>query len=147
MSQGEQKVAQNPSDKLWWVNYLQAYITNNTLVWFEIYRQTFFDNETSSSVQNKWTRRESKEDWKLRYKSAIRRPFESAVLEQIQRSVTPSQMREAQWDAEANQAGPTKNEQREAYKSLGGRKPKNKGVRGENTAKINARDESGYIST
>ncbi|EOR04185.1 DNA-directed RNA polymerase II subunit RPB9 [Wallemia ichthyophaga EXF-994] len=104
-------------------------------IWFEIYRQRFFDGESTQSLQGKWTRRESRQDWKLMYKSANRRPFESAVVEQLERSITPSQIREAQWDAEANKPPPTKNEQREEYKLLKGRKPRSKGVRGENTSK------------
>ncbi|TIA94460.1 hypothetical protein E3P81_00049 [Wallemia ichthyophaga] len=113
-------------------------------IWFEIYRQRFFDGESTQSLQGKWTRRESRQDWKLMYKSANRRPFESAVVEQLERSITPSQIREAQWDAEANKPPPTKNEQREEYKLLKGRKPRSKGVRGENTSK-GVRDESGSI--
>ncbi|TIA91059.1 hypothetical protein E3P99_01219 [Wallemia hederae] len=114
-------------------------------IWFEIYRQRFFDGETTSSLQGKWTRRESRQDWKLQYKSANRRPFESAVVEQLERTVTPSQMRESEWAAQANRAPPTKNEQREEYKQLKGRKPRNKGVRGENASR-GIRDESGLIN-
>lgn len=78
------------------------------------------------------------------YKSAQSRPFSSAYDEDMSGYVTPKEIREAEWARESTPDPLTKNEQREIYKSMKGRKPRSKGNRGDTNRHI--RDVGGFIN-
>jgi len=112
-------------------------------VWFQHYRKESFHDE--SLPPGKWTRRESKQNWRTTFLDDRRKRAKEESGLGLQgyythsgysRSgtasyagsgyQTPREMREEQWKAEAEQTRPGKTEMREMYKELGGRKAKTK---------------------
>ncbi|KAG9314736.1 nucleotide-diphospho-sugar transferase [Chiua virens] len=97
-------------------------------VWFQHYRKENFHDE--SLPPGKWTRRESKQNWRLTYlstctnKSAPSTPMERSSPSRSGYQ-TPKEVNEEKWKVE-EQARPGKAEMREMYKELGGRKSRNK---------------------
>ncbi|KAF8707926.1 A Receptor for Ubiquitination Targets, partial [Rhizoctonia solani] len=95
----------------------------------------------------KWTRRESKQDWRVTYlriqrTSDYNGPRVAADADALGSGyVTPKEMREAQWASEASAANlkPSRVEARAMYKDLGGRKFKGKNKFGSET-----RDRGGW---
>ncbi|KAG8688993.1 hypothetical protein FRC08_011159 [Ceratobasidium sp. 394] len=113
-------------------------------VWFQHYRR---DNFQDDSLPNgKWTRRESKQDWRVTYLKIQRRsdydgPRMAADADSLSSGyVTPREIREAQWASEASAANAKlgKLEARSMYRELGGRKSKAKSKFGE------TRDRGGW---
>ncbi|KAG9086834.1 hypothetical protein FRC07_012973 [Ceratobasidium sp. 392] len=113
-------------------------------VWFQQYRK---DNFQDDSLPNgKWTRRESKQDWRVTYLKIQRRsdydgPRMAADADALSSGyVTPREVREAQWasDAAAANAKLGRLEARSIYKQQGGRKSKTKSKFGE------TRDRGGW---
>jgi len=77
-------------------------------VWFQHYRKENFHDE--SLPPGKWTKRESKQNWRTVYLKT-----------------TPREIKEDQWRSETGAAArPNKVEMREMYKELGGRKARSK---------------------
>lgn len=113
-------------------------------VWFQHYRKENFHDE--SLPPGKWTRRESKQNWRTTYldnrKKIAKEEAGTLGLTGYYTSTgysrsgtasyagygyqTPREMREEQWKAEADTSRPGKVEMREMYKELGGRKAKAK---------------------
>jgi len=114
-------------------------------VWFQNYRQDNFQDD--SLPTGKWTRRESKQDWRVTYLKIQRRsdyngPRLAGDADALSSGyVTPREIREAQWADEAAAAGAKLNklEARSIYKELGGRKFKGKNKFGGET-----RDRGGW---
>ncbi|KAI0075893.1 hypothetical protein K474DRAFT_1663651 [Panus rudis PR-1116 ss-1] len=116
-------------------------------VWFQHYRKENFHDE--SLPPGKWTKRESKQNWRLTYLSTIpnRDPPAGVPSRSASRphsgAQTPKEMREEKWKQEAEGVvKPSKVEMREMYKELGGRKPKTKGKVG--SAVPGSRDKGGW---
>jgi len=99
-------------------------------VWFgHVRKNTFQDN---SLPTGKWTRRESKMNWRQRYKDYVLsredEKYQSPSSANPSGSQTPREMREELWKVETEaMQRPDKHEMREMYKDLGGRKPRTKG--------------------
>jgi len=106
-------------------------------VWFQHYRKENFHDE--SLPPGKWTRRESKQNWRTSYMHnlATRSPpfgpvnpstgFSSHSGSQSGYQ-TPREVREDRWRLENDTlAKPSKQEMRDSYKELGGRKVRGKG--------------------
>jgi hypothetical protein len=104
-------------------------------VWFQHYRKENFHDD--SLPPGKWTKRESKQNWRQVYlKSAkerspttFSRPISgySSPNKAISGYQTPREIKEEQWkQAEESAARPGKVEMREMYKELGGRKARAK---------------------
>jgi len=106
-------------------------------IWFQHYRKENFHDE--SLPPGKWTKRESKQNWRHTYAQTIpnREPPPLGPLNPSSRRgsgystpsgyITPKEMREEKWAAEADAVSrPDKVEMRELYKDLGGRKSKQK---------------------
>jgi len=98
-------------------------------VWFRRYRQENFNDE--SLPPGKWTRPESKQDWRILYIQSIpaRESVGSGYTTSNTRSgyQSPREMKEEQWRNEAlGVSRPSKGDMREMYKELGGRKSKSK---------------------
>ncbi|KAG8904689.1 hypothetical protein FRB99_001330 [Tulasnella sp. 403] len=123
-------------------------------VWFQHYRKEYFHDE--SLPMGKWTRRESKQNWRITYLDSKRRAAKENQLLGGSRSPyfysstpsytgsgyqTPREIREEKWRAEAEDSRPTKNEMREMYKELNGRKSKAKSKFQTN---VSARDKGGW---
>jgi len=113
-------------------------------VWFRHYRKENFNDV--SLPPGKWTKKESKQNWRLMYMQSIptREQAASGYSTSGSRSGyhTPKELKEQQWQNELEPAAkPTKNELREMYKELGGRKSKSKGKVG-GTGKI--RDKTAF---
>ncbi|KAF8741340.1 A Receptor for Ubiquitination Targets, partial [Rhizoctonia solani] len=114
-------------------------------VWFQHYRKDNFQDEHLPA--GKWTRRESKQDWRVTYlriqrTSDYNGPRVAADADALGSGyVTPKEMREAQWASEASAANlkPSRVEARAMYKDLGGRKFKGKNKFGSET-----RDRGGW---
>ncbi|EDR08310.1 uncharacterized protein LACBIDRAFT_294430 [Laccaria bicolor S238N-H82] len=102
-------------------------------VWFQHYRKENFHDD--SLPPGKWTKRESKQNWRIvhlksaREKSPISTPFSrgSGYTSPTNNSgyQTPREMKEELWGQQMA-AKPSKNEMREMYKTLGGRKARAK---------------------
>ncbi|KAH7884034.1 hypothetical protein F5I97DRAFT_1897648 [Phlebopus sp. FC_14] len=103
-------------------------------IWFQQYRKENFNDE--SLPPGKWTRRESKQNWRLTFLTSVAsksRP-PSPVLSRASRRTsparsgyqTPKELNEEKWREEATQDRPGKLEMREMYKELGGRKSRGK---------------------
>ncbi|VDB91023.1 unnamed protein product [Peniophora sp. CBMAI 1063] len=120
-------------------------------VWFQYYRKETFHDE--SLPPGKWTKRESKENWRQLYAKDVGkkepdpwpvRPPRSSGYNSGHASgyVTPRELKEQKW-AEENTAVEklSKVEMRGVYKELGGRKSKSKGKVG---ATGGARDRGGW---
>ncbi|KAG1765445.1 hypothetical protein EDD22DRAFT_880876 [Suillus occidentalis] len=108
-------------------------------IWFQHYRKENFHDE--SLPPGKWTRRESKQNWRMTYiKSVSNRSPPSSPLPSrgsgrnspLQSGYqTPKELKEEQWrQEELTQSRPGKVEMREMYKELGGRKSRTKGKLG-----------------
>ncbi|KAF8330330.1 uncharacterized protein EI90DRAFT_3060317 [Cantharellus anzutake] len=106
-------------------------------LWFRHYRKEEFGDK--SLPTGKWTRRESKENWRKTYFQTLRHSAEldgntsryGYATPQYSGSghATPKEMREERWAQEnsgPNGTGLGKIEMREMYKSLGGRMAKSK---------------------
>jgi len=98
-------------------------------VWFRRYRKENFNDE--SLPPGKWTRRESKQNWRILYIQSIpaRESVGSGNTTSNTRSgyQSPREMKEEQWRSEALAVSrPSKGDMREMYKELGGRKSKSK---------------------
>ena len=96
-------------------------------VWFQHYRKDNFHDE--SLPPGKWSKRESKQNWRVTYLKTIaereRSPISySRPLTPLSSGhQTPREMREEKWKQEAEgQVKPSKVEMREMYKELKGRK-------------------------
>ncbi|KAG2364707.1 hypothetical protein BDR07DRAFT_1607934 [Suillus spraguei] len=108
-------------------------------IWFQNYRKENFHDD--SLPPGKWTRRESKQNWRLTYIKSVsnRSPPSSPLPSRGSGRTSPSQsgyqtpreLREEQWrQEELTQSRPGKVEMREMYKELGGRKSRTKGKLG-----------------
>jgi len=117
-------------------------------VWFQISRKDALQDEDLSP--GKWTRRESKQNWRLTYIQNVSQRDRDLAQTSFSRSSsrpstptgyqTPREMKEEQWRTEAEaQSKPGKLEMREMYKELGGRKLRGKGKLGGAT-----RDKGGW---
>ncbi|EPQ61174.1 hypothetical protein GLOTRDRAFT_69463 [Gloeophyllum trabeum ATCC 11539] len=106
-------------------------------IWFQHYRKENFHDE--SLPPGKWTKRESKQNWRHIYAQTIpnRDPPPLGPLNPSSKRgsgystpsgyMTPKEFREEKWQAEAEAAErPSKVEMRELYKEMGGRKAKTK---------------------
>ena len=105
-------------------------------VWFQHYRRENFQDE--SLPPGKWTKRESKENWRKTYMLSVStreaegtpysRPYRSASGYSTPSGSgyrTPKEVNEERWERE-DETKPSKVEMREMYKELGGRKSKAK---------------------
>ncbi|GJJ13845.1 hypothetical protein Clacol_008102 [Clathrus columnatus] len=118
-------------------------------VWFQQHRkETFRDDKLPPG---KWTRRESKQNWRQEYIKAVRARETELAHTPFSRSSTPSgsgyqtprELREEQWKAENEMsARPGKLEMREMYKEMGGRKSRTKSKVGLTTG--GTRDKGGW---
>ncbi|KAL0950490.1 hypothetical protein HGRIS_007301 [Hohenbuehelia grisea] len=117
-------------------------------VWFQHYRKENFHDE--SLPPGKWTRRESKQNWRTIYlTSAPSRaeesttPFRGAHSPLPSGYQTPREIKEEKWRLESEVASrPGKVQMREMYKELGGRKSKGKGKLGS----TGIRDKGGWAT-
>ncbi|KAI0271741.1 hypothetical protein BC834DRAFT_818627 [Gloeopeniophorella convolvens] len=121
-------------------------------VWFQHYRKENFHD--TSLPQGKWTKRESKQNWSSMYAQVMlnrspplgparsRSGYTSPSGSGYQ---TPRELREERWRLEADTSEkPGKNEMREMYKELNGRKSKAKGKLGGGTG---IRDKGGWTES
>jgi len=126
-------------------------------VWFQHYRKENFHDETLPP--GKWTKRESKQNWRTVYTKmqkdreppmVLPRSSSRQASRQGSRAVspnrsgyqTPRELKEEQWRQEAQAAEkPGKLEMREMYKELGGRKSRGKAKLG---ATGGTRDKGGW---
>ncbi|KAH9911653.1 uncharacterized protein B0H18DRAFT_1089002 [Fomitopsis serialis] len=105
-------------------------------VWFQHYRKENFHDD--SLPPGKWTKRESKQNWRTTYLQTVA-SRDSDTLGPVYHSYsgrstpggsgaqTPRELREDKWRSETEgEARPSKNEMREMYKELKGRKAKSK---------------------
>ncbi|KAI0747412.1 hypothetical protein C8Q74DRAFT_1401890 [Fomes fomentarius] len=103
-------------------------------VWFQHYRKEHFRDE--SLPLGNWTRRESKQKWRITYLQTIPQrpppqfPYSGYTTSSRSGHQTPQEIREERWHEEAEASKPTKFEMREMYKELGGRKARGKGKLG-----------------
>ncbi|KZT08993.1 uncharacterized protein LAESUDRAFT_569002 [Laetiporus sulphureus 93-53] len=119
-------------------------------VWFQHYRKENFHDD--SLPPGKWTKRESKQNWRILYlQSLASRPQDIGPVYHSYsgRSTpgsgnqTPREAREEKWRQEAEgEVRPSKNEMREMYKELHGRKPRSKAKLG---ASGEIRDRGGWM--
>lgn len=125
------------------------------LVWFQHYRKENFHDD--SLPPGKWSRRESKQNWRVVYfdsrrkadKESGRSPAYFALAEASTSYSsrggsgyqTPREVKEERWKAEADETRPGKVEMREMYKELGGRKSK---AKGKYQTSVSARDKGGW---
>ncbi|KAI0787472.1 hypothetical protein C8Q74DRAFT_1195567 [Fomes fomentarius] len=101
-------------------------------VWFQHYRKENFRDE--SLPPGKWTKRESKQKWRITYLQIVPKrsppasPRSGYIATSRSGHQTPQEIREDKWREEAEATSkPTKGEMREMYKELGGRKARGKG--------------------
>lgn len=108
----------------------------------------------------KWTRRESKQNWRATYLEMRKKDereqgsaylgyrssggYSGARSGAASGYQTPREIKEEQWKQEAESTKPGKLEMREMYKELGGRKSKGKA---KYTAGANSRDRGGWTPT
>ncbi|KAF8508489.1 hypothetical protein JB92DRAFT_2952863 [Gautieria morchelliformis] len=113
-------------------------------VWFQQYRKENFHDDTLPP--GKWTRRESKQNWRQEYLRTIRaRDYETSYSRPYTPTLgsgyqTPREIREERWRLESELNRPGKVEMREIYKELGGRKSRTKTKVGAATT----RDKGGW---
>ncbi|KAF7306286.1 Dolichol-phosphate mannosyltransferase subunit 1 [Mycena indigotica] len=120
-------------------------------VWFQHYRKENFHDE--SLPPGKWTKRESKQNWRVVHLSNGRRSpgsttavmsrgsgYTSPVLSGAQ---TPRELKEEKWRQEAEVTAPGKIEMRGMYKELNGRKSKAKPKWGGGGGGV--RDKGGWV--
>jgi len=101
-------------------------------IWFQHYRKENFHDD--SLPPGKWTRRESKQNWRIMYTNSVSNrssPLHSRGSGRTSPSQsgyqTPRDIKEEQWrQEELTQNRPGKVEMREMYKELGGRKSRTK---------------------
>ncbi|PPQ99603.1 hypothetical protein CVT24_005179 [Panaeolus cyanescens] len=103
-------------------------------VWFQHYRKENFHDD--SLPPGKWTKRESKQNWRQVYLKTSKDRDQSPTATSFSRSgyasppsgyQTPRELKEEQWRMEAQGVSkPSKVEMREMYKELGGRKARTK---------------------
>ncbi|KII88519.1 hypothetical protein PLICRDRAFT_110381 [Plicaturopsis crispa FD-325 SS-3] len=105
-------------------------------IWFQHYRKENFHDE--SLPPGKWSKRESKQNWRTTYLNSISRSPRLDASTPYSRGSgystpahsgyqTPRELKEEQWKLETEVASrPGKVEMREMYKELGGRKSKAK---------------------
>lgn len=127
----------------WWRSQTLNY------VWFQHYRRENFVD--TSLPPGKWTKRESKQNWRVLHLKSLSESeratpqfSRASMTESANRSgyQTPKEMREEQWEVQAShKLG--KQEMRELYKELGGRKAKNKLKLGS----TGVRDKGGWAET
>ncbi|KIY72153.1 hypothetical protein CYLTODRAFT_418130 [Cylindrobasidium torrendii FP15055 ss-10] len=127
-------------------------------VWFQHYRKDNFQDQ--SLPPGKWTKRESKENWRSTHLLSRRTAaLESSgysspsTLASISNNMvftssgymTPREVKEERWKQEADQSskGVSKNEMRDMYKELGGRKVRGKGGLGGREVRGN-KDRAGF---
>ncbi|KAJ6569422.1 hypothetical protein B0H19DRAFT_939004 [Mycena capillaripes] len=116
-------------------------------VWFQHYRNENFHDD--SLPAGKWTKRESKQNWRVMHLQATGRRspgvngmsrasgYASPLLSGAQ---TPRELKEEKWRQEAETTAPGKLEMRSMYKELGGRKSKEKSKWGSS----GVRDKGGW---
>lgn len=122
-------------------------------VWFQHYRKENFQDD--SLPPGKWTRRESKQDWRLIHLKSrddrLLKPnnfsrnsgYTSSPSTTNSGYQTPREMKEEQWRLEADATlKPGKLEMRSMYKELGGRKSRSKNKLGSS----GIRDKGGWDS-
>ncbi|KDQ54996.1 hypothetical protein JAAARDRAFT_693656 [Jaapia argillacea MUCL 33604] len=124
-------------------------------VWFQHYRKENFHDE--SLPPGKWTKRESKQNWRMTYMQTI--PHRSPPSGSHSRGSgystpsgyqTPKEVREERWRTEEETSSrPSKQEMRGMYKELGGRKAKTKNKlgstgRGRDKGGLGSDDMDGY---
>ncbi|KAF8060890.1 hypothetical protein FPV67DRAFT_1511971 [Lyophyllum atratum] len=117
-------------------------------VWFQHYRKENFQD--LSLPPGKWTKRESKQDWRVTHlrSAGDRSPqmvaysrgsgYSSGAMSGYQ---TPRELKEEQWKLEADVTKPGKVEMRGMYKELGGRKSRAKTKVGSTAT----RDKGGWV--
>ncbi|EMD41520.1 hypothetical protein CERSUDRAFT_110071 [Gelatoporia subvermispora B] len=123
-------------------------------VWFIRWRQDAFGEEALADVlSGKWTKRESKQNWRTTYLQTVSERDRDSTLGPLYPSSgraspasgsgthTPKEMREEQWRADAEAPRPSKVEMRALYKELNGRKPRDKKKTG---SALGARDRGGW---
>jgi len=102
-------------------------------VWFQHYRKENFHDE--SLPPGKWSKRESKQNWRVEYFQANHRSPRLGSSDGISRTSSPSlsghqtprELKEEKWRLESEAAAkPSKVEMRGIYKELGGRKARAK---------------------
>ncbi|KAF6742078.1 hypothetical protein DFP72DRAFT_996736 [Ephemerocybe angulata] len=101
-------------------------------VWFQHYRKENFHDE--SLPPGKWTKRESKQNWRVTYNKTLKEREPPMVLSGTSSRSgyqsgyqTPRELKEEQWREEAATVEkPGKLAMREMYKELGGRKARGK---------------------
>jgi len=110
-------------------------------VWFQIYRKENFHDV--SLPPGKWTRRESKQNWRLVYLDSRRKASKEANRSYLRNDLvdpayyssssrggsgyqTPREIREDRWRTDSDGVRLSKNDMRAAYKDLGGRKSREK---------------------
>ncbi|KAH8799536.1 hypothetical protein DL96DRAFT_1637613 [Flagelloscypha sp. PMI_526] len=119
-------------------------------VWFLYYRKDNFGD--SSIPTGKWTKRESKQNWRQLTLSSMRQSaldqersvysgYSTPVSAHGDGTLTPREMKEEKWKAEASEKSSSKADMRNMYKELGGRKFKGKGKFG---ASSGVRDRGGW---
>jgi hypothetical protein len=119
-----------------------------SLVWFQHYRKENFHDE--SLPPGKWTKRESKQNWRTTYLGTIPTrspPTGFMTPSSLPRSgeQTPREIREERWKMEAEgTTKPSKVEMRGMYKELGGRKARGKGKVGSTAGGVGVRDKGGW---
>ncbi|KAH8101502.1 hypothetical protein BXZ70DRAFT_891444 [Cristinia sonorae] len=120
-------------------------------VWFQHYRKDNFHD--TSLPPGKWTKRESKQNWRTTYLQTISTrspklgPMSSGLSSPRSQSgyQTPREVKEERWRSEAESAlRPNKVEMREMYKELGGRKARGKGKVASVGAGGGSRDRGGW---
>ncbi|KAJ3489394.1 hypothetical protein NLI96_g2170 [Meripilus lineatus] len=122
-------------------------------VWFQHYRKENFHDD--SLPAGKWTKRESKQNWRTTYISTLssRSPSLGPLSPSNHSSrsnagsgyQTPREIKEEKWRSEAEaSAKPSKLEMREMYKELGGRKMRGKGKVASVGAGSGGRDRGGW---
>ncbi|KAK0506388.1 hypothetical protein EDD18DRAFT_1123131 [Armillaria luteobubalina] len=111
-------------------------------VWFQHYRKENFHDE--SLPPGKWTKRESKQNWRLMHSQSLSNPVRVALTPSLSGHQTPRELKEEKWRLEAEAAArPGKVEMRGMYKELGGRKSKGKTKLGSS----GIRDKGGWSET
>ncbi|KAJ7652140.1 hypothetical protein DFH06DRAFT_1206883 [Mycena polygramma] len=117
-------------------------------VWFQHYRNENFHD--ASLPAGKWTKRESKQNWRVVHLQNGRRSPQSGAngfsrgsgysSPMMSGAQTPRELKEEKWRQEAETTAPGKIEMRSMYKELGGRKSKEKSKFGSS----GVRDKGGW---
>ncbi|KAJ7650589.1 hypothetical protein FB45DRAFT_1050507 [Roridomyces roridus] len=120
-------------------------------VWFQHYRHENFQDD--SLPAGKWTKRESKQNWRVVHLQNASRRSDSvngysrasgySSPTSLSGTQTPREIKEEMWRQEAEVTAPGKIEMRVMYKELGGRKSKAKSKWGS----AGIRDKGGWADT